>query len=100
MGKWIFCKKFQKEKNNMKKLLLISNSVSYGKGYLDHCDEEIVSFLQDIKNVLFIPFASNNFDGYEKVASDRFKQMGINLKSIHKEKDLKKAIENAKALFV
>src|SRR5262245_46862658 len=83
-----------------RKLLLISNSVSFGKGYLDHCENEIIDFLQSVKNILFIPFASYDLDGYEKVVSERFKKMGFNIKSIHREKDFKKAVENAEALFI
>ena len=38
-------------------LLLISNSTSFGRGYLDLMEEPVRSFLGDVKRVLFVPFA-------------------------------------------
>jgi len=83
-----------------KRLLLISNSVSFGGGYLDHCAEEIVDFLENIKTILFIPYADNDLNGYEKVAKDRFEKMGIQLNSIHKAENPKKAILKAESIFI
>lgn len=83
----------------MKKLLLISNSVSYGKGYLDHCEDAIVDFLGNIKSILFIPYASHDHDKYADFIYKRFKQMGIKVDSIHN-MDPVGAVNNAKAFFV
>jgi dipeptidase E len=38
-------------------VLLISNSTVYGRGYLDHVEYEIKSFLGSARRVLFFPFA-------------------------------------------
>jgi len=84
-----------------RRLLLISNSTSYGGGYLDHCSQEIVSFLGgDIKTVTFVPYAKGDRDGYEQKAHERFKIMGYDLHSVHNERSPKEAVEEAEALFI
>src|SRR3972149_3561702 len=83
-----------------KKILLISNSISYGKGYLDHCADEIIDFLEDIQQVLFIPYALHDWDKYEQIAKTRFGEMDKTLTSIHRSADPQKAIANAEAVFI
>lgn len=83
-----------------KRLLLISNSFYYGKGYLDHCADEIIDFLVQIKTVLFIPYALKDHDRYESIAKARFKKIGINLISIHKQKNIYKAVKEAESIFI
>src|SRR3979411_2570352 len=41
----------------MKRLLLVSNSTQYGRGYLDHVDSELRSLIGRARRVLFAPFA-------------------------------------------
>jgi dipeptidase E len=84
-------------------LLLISNSTLHGSGYLDHCADEIKKFLGNRKSVLFIPYARPSgmtHDEYTKVARDRFKKIGFDLKGIHEFNDPKAAVEKAEALFI
>ena len=84
-------------------LLLISNSTLHGSGYLDHCADEICSFLKDVKEVLFIPYARPSgisHDEYTKIAKDRFEKMGFKLIGIHKHKMPKQAVKNAEAIFI
>lgn len=83
-----------------KRLLLISNSTSYGSGYLDHCAGEIQDFLGSVECVLFVPFALHDQDGYAAVARARFAQMGYRLESIHESKQPKDAVRSAEALFI
>ena len=83
-----------------KRLLLISNSLVHGRGYLDHCVDEIVDFLGRVKTVLFIPYALKNRDKYEQIASERFKKTEIALYSIHREKNPIKAVKNAESIFI
>lgn len=82
------------------RLLLISNSYSYGRDYLDHCADAIKRILSDIKDVLFIPYAVHDYGNYELLASKRFSQLDKNLISIHKARNPKKVVENARAIFV
>lgn len=83
-----------------KRLLLISNSVTYGKGYLDHCEDEIIDFLGKIKKILFIPYALYDWGKYENIAKERFQKLGISLKSIHNFKNPRKEIFKASAVFI
>lgn len=84
----------------MRHLLLISNSVQYGKGYLDHCADIIVDFLGSINEILFIPFAVNDYDRYEKTVQERFLKMDKKLKSIHHYRNYIKAVKESKAIFI
>ena len=44
------------EIDNVRRLLLISNSTAYGSGYLDHA-EAVKDLLRDASRVVFVPFA-------------------------------------------
>lgn len=85
-------------------LLLISNSTNAGEKYLDWCKDMIEDFCTEsgVKNVLFIPYAgvSMGYDNYETKVANVFKGLGLNLYSIHKEKDAKKAVQEAECIAV
>ena len=81
-------------------ILLISNSTVYGRGYLDHVENEIKDFLGPAKNVLFFPFALFDRDNYAARAKERFAAMGYSLKSAHSVQDTQKAIDETGAIFI
>ena len=85
------------------RLLLISNSTNAGEPYLDYPKHEIASFLgkKSIK-ALFIPYAAVtfSFDDYEKKVSDRFREVGHDVISIHRFNDPVKAVKEADAIVV
>jgi dipeptidase E len=83
-----------------KKILLISSSTVYGRGYLDHVEEEIRGFLGGVKEVLFVPFAQHDLNAYEAMAQKRFQKMGYLLKSIHHYDDMPQAARSAEAVFI
>ncbi len=85
----------------MSRLLLLSNSRS-PQGYLIHAQNEIKAFFGKVKQILFIPYAAVSVtqDEYEKVASDAFQTFGYKLVSIHRVKDVKKAVREAEAFAV
>jgi dipeptidase E len=84
------------------RLLLISNSTNAGEPYLQHPKEQIASFLQDIKKVLFIPYAavSYSFDDYERKVQQKFSEMGVEVVSIHHSKFPKRSVQEAEAIVV
>jgi dipeptidase E len=82
------------------RILLISNSTVYGRGYLDHVESELRSFLGPAKQILFFPFALFDRDAYAAKANARFAAMGYALESAHSVRDPQKAIENADAIFI
>ena len=83
-----------------KRLLLISNSVQYGSGYLDHAEQELRDFLRGVRRVLFVPYALKDLDGYAQKAKSKFEQLGFALDSIHRAPDPRQAVEEAEALFI
>ena len=86
-----------------KRLLLISNSISYGATFLEHALETIKSFLgQDVQTVLFFPFAGVRFtyDDYVNRVRTRFADIGYGLESVHTSADAPEAVRRAQALVV
>ncbi|MCX6334835.1 MAG: dipeptidase PepE [Bacteroidia bacterium] len=85
------------------RLLLISNSTNPGEPYLDYPKNNIREFLgtSPVK-VLFIPYAAVTFsyDDYEAKVSERFMEIGHQIKSIHNFNDPVKAVMEAEALAV
>jgi dipeptidase E len=82
------------------RVLLISNSTVYGRGYLDHVESEIKSFLGGARRVLFFPFALHDRDAYTATARNRFGAMGYSLESAHETAVPQKAIEETDAIFI
>jgi dipeptidase E len=82
------------------KVLLISNSTLYGRGYLDHVEEEIKNFLGHTKTVLFFPFALYDRDAYAAKAKERFMAMGYSLESVHGANNPQQAVKKADAFFI
>lgn len=85
------------------RLLLISNSTNPGEPYLDYPKNNIRRFLgnKPVK-VLFIPYAAVTFsyDEYEAKVSERFREIGHEIISIHRFDDPRKAVLNAEAIAV
>lgn len=85
------------------KLLLISNSTNPGEPYLDYPKHNIREFLGPAPvEVLFIPYAAVTFsyDLYEERVSERFREVGHKIISIHHFSDPAKAIKEAEAIAV
>jgi len=85
------------------KLLLISNSTNPGEPYLDYPKNNIRDFLgkKQVK-ALFIPYAAVtfSFDEYEAKVSERFREIGHDIVSIHRFSDPVKAVNEAQAIVV
>jgi dipeptidase E len=82
------------------RILLISNSTVYGRGYLDHVEEQIKTFLRDAERVLFFPFALHDRNAYARRAKVRFAAIGSSLESVHMVHDPRMAIEQTDAIFI
>lgn len=83
-----------------RRLLLISNSTTFGGGYLDHCEAALRELLGPVERVLFVPYALADRDGYAASARERFAAMGFGLDSIHRAPDPAAAAAEAEAFFV
>ncbi|MFN2632509.1 MAG: dipeptidase PepE [Thermoanaerobaculia bacterium] len=84
----------------MTSLLLISSSTVHGGGYLDHVETELKEFLSGIPEILFVPYALHDRDGYAAKARERFSRLDIAVKSLHAARDPLDAIGGAGAIFV
>ena len=84
----------------MTKILLVSNSTAYGRGYLDHVELEIRNFLRTAQHVLFLPFALYDRDAYTAKSKKRFATMGYTLESAHEATNPQKAVEETDAIFI
>jgi len=82
------------------KVLLISNSTVYERGYLDHVELEIRSFLANAQQVLFFPFALYDHDAYTARAKTCFAAIGYTLESAHEAANPRKAVEETDAIFI
>jgi dipeptidase E len=82
------------------RVLLISNSTVYGRGYLDHVESEIRSFLDGTQRVLFFPFALHDRDAYTSTVRKRFGAMGYSLDSAHETAVPQKAVDETDAIFI
>ena len=88
---------------NQKRLLLLSNSTNPGTSFLSYPKLHIRAFLgQDIKNILFIPYAAVGFsyDEYEIKVFEAFGEMGYHVKSIHHFADPVAAVEQFDAIVI
>jgi dipeptidase E len=82
------------------RILLISNSTVYGRGYLDHVESEIKSFLGNARRVLFFPFALHDRAAYTATVRTRFGAMGYSIESAHEIAAPQKSVEETDALFI
>src|SRR5678815_4358288 len=92
-----------RDSNNMElhnRVLLISNSTVYGRGYLDHVEYEIKSFLGSARRVLFFPFPLHDRDAYTATVRKRLGGMGYSVESAHEAAVPQKAVEETDAIFM
>jgi len=84
-----------------RRLLLISNSTLYGRGYLDHCEDAIrFRLAPHARRVLFLPYAILDRDGYARRVRERFEAMGFAVDSAHDAPGgAARAVERAEAFF-
>jgi len=82
------------------RLLLISNSTLHGRGYLDHAESDIRNIVGNGAKVTFLPFALQDRRAYACKAKERFRSMGLSLTSIHDISNMRRAIDEADAIFI
>jgi dipeptidase E len=85
------------------RLLLLSNSRNYQKGYLEHARGVIGEYLGGaVKRVLFVPYAgvTIDWDNYAGIVAEQFHPLGYEIDSIHTHKDPIAAVEKAQAIAV
>ncbi|KAL7882243.1 hypothetical protein AOLI_G00090920 [Acnodon oligacanthus] len=84
-----------------RRLLLVSNSTLHGGGYLEHCQQHVSGFFgQQVKRILFVPYALHNCDSYTKTARDKLKTLGYEVDSVHEAADPVEAVRKAEGIFI
>lgn len=84
-----------------RRLLLVSNSTLHGGAYLQHCQQQIQDFFgQNVKRILFVPYALHDRDAYTTTARDKLKTLGFELDSVHETPDPVHAVRNAEGIFI
>jgi dipeptidase E len=87
----------------MKKMCIASTSTLFGETYLRYLENEIKSLFKGKTSIVFVPFArpgGSSHDQYTALVHDRFANMGIEVKGLHRFDNFKKAIEEAEGIFV
>lgn len=84
------------------KLLLISNSTNAGEPYLKYPINNIGMHLSGVREVAFVPYAAVTFSyaEYERRVQERFDEIGIRVRSIHRTNDPARVIRRAEAICV
>lgn len=83
-----------------RRLLLISNSTLYGRGYLDHAEDEIRHLVSRNARIVFIPYALHDRRAYACKAEERLRRLGLSFTSIHDVSNMPRAVEEADGIFV
>jgi dipeptidase E len=86
----------------MKKIIIASTSTIHNGKYLDYLLPTLKSHFENVKNLLFIPYARPSgltHDEYTKKVSEAFTQLNIKVKGIHEFDNPIEAVEQAEAIF-
>ncbi|GAA4213500.1 dipeptidase PepE [Actinocatenispora rupis] len=81
-------------------LLLLSNSRTHGRGFLEHALDEVTDFLGGRSNLLFVPYALRDHDAYTATVADALRPAGITVTGVHTAADPVAAVRAAEAVFV
>ncbi|WP_264560395.1 dipeptidase PepE [Flavobacterium sp. N2270] len=86
----------------MRKLIIASTSTVHGGEYLDYLFPTLKKHFNNVKTLLFIPYARPGgitHDEYTKIVSKAFQKLNISVKGIHEFEKPIEVIQNAEAIF-
>ena len=78
-------------------LLLLSNSTAPGRRYLEHAVDALTDILQGIDELVFVPYALADHDGYTTQVRTALEPLGVSVTGAHADDD---ALSKASAIFV
>jgi dipeptidase E len=84
----------------MRRLLLISNSTMHGRQPLEHVLDDLRRFLGTVRELLFVPWALADHDGYAARIRAAFARIDVRVRSIHEATNALAAVGDAEAVFV
>jgi len=82
------------------KLLLLSNSLAPGQGFLEHALDAIKETIDGGRRMLFFAYASVEPDQYTEVMQNALQPLGIEVVPAHRYDDLSRELDLADAIFV
>jgi dipeptidase E len=80
-------------------LMLLSNSFSEGRGALEHAMDELAVVLAGTRQLLFIPYAGSDPDGYTEAMRKVLARLGITVTGAHRAADPLRALGRAEAVL-
>ncbi len=84
----------------MPELMLLSNSFSPGQGALEHAMDALAGLLAGARQVLFVPYAGSDPDGYTEAMQAALGRLGVQVTGAHRAADPLAALAGADAVFV
>jgi dipeptidase E len=82
------------------RLLLLSNSTNFGGGYLDHAMADVRGLFGGVPEVLFVPFALKDRDGYTAKVAQRLAGEGMAVRGLTADAAGRRALDAAAGVFV
>ncbi|KAK6629894.1 hypothetical protein RUM43_003715 [Polyplax serrata] len=87
-----------------RKMLLLSTSTLHGSEFLEYIVSTINEFFSkyNIKNVLFVPYALKDYEGYTNKVKSAFKKFNLkySVSGIHEKSDPVQAINQTDCIFI
>jgi dipeptidase E len=77
-------------------LLLLSNSATHGRGYLEHALDALRDVLNGVDEVVFVPYALTDHDGYTATVRAALEPLGVSVVGAH----TGPVLQSAQAIFV
>jgi dipeptidase E len=84
----------------MRRLLLISNSINHGQGFLDHVIHEIDGFLEGVERLVFVPFAQKDRKGTGARVAARLVDIGVDVDTLTADERGRRMLQDAEAVFI
>ncbi|TCC21712.1 dipeptidase PepE [Kribbella speibonae] len=78
-------------------LLLLSNSATHGRPFLEHALDALRDILRDVRELVFVPYALADHDGYTAKIRTALEPLGVSVVGAHTDAG---ALESAAAIFV
>jgi dipeptidase E len=84
------------------RLLLLSNSMNAGSGYLEHAADWLAEHFAGVGTVAFVPYAAVRFgyDEYEERVARALAHTGAAVRSVHRDADPASAVRSSDAVAV
>lgn len=81
-------------------LFLLSSSAVFGMRYLEHALGDLKNFLGEEHQILFVPYALADHDGYTASIQEALLPLGAVVRGVHTFRDPGQAVREARVLYV